>query len=117
MEDSPQTLPPTLPQSREEAQEVSPEVSIEKLVYGGKGRPRTPQGVVLVAGVLPGERASVQMEAQRRGVRRGRLLQLLATSQDRVAADCPYFARSGGCHYQHIRYERQLELKQEIFRE
>ena len=117
MEDSPQTLPPTLPQSREEAQEVSPEVSIEKLVYGGEGLARTPQGVVLVAGVLPGERVAVQMEPLRRGVRRGRLLQLLATSQDRIAADCPYFARCGGCHYQHIRYERQLELKQEILRE
>ncbi|MBI4464165.1 MAG: 23S rRNA (uracil(1939)-C(5))-methyltransferase RlmD [Acidobacteria bacterium] len=93
------------------------DISIEKLVYGGDGLARTSQGVLLVPGVMPGERATVQVEPLRRGVRRGRLVELLAASQDRVAADCPYFARCGGCHYQHIRYERQLELKQEILRE
>ena len=38
------------------------EVAIEKMVYGGDGLARTPQGVVLVAGVIPGERASVRLE-------------------------------------------------------
>ena len=93
------------------------DVSIEKMVYGGDGLARTPQGVVLIAGVIPGERASVRLEERRRGVRRGQVLELAETSPDRIAAGCPYFGRCGGCHYQHISYARQLELKQEILAE
>ena len=35
----------------------------------------------------------------------------------RQEAVCPYFQRCGGCHYQHISYERQLEYKTGILRE
>ena len=93
------------------------EVSIEKMVYGGDGLARTPEGVVLVAGVIPGERVSLHLEDRKKGVRRGRLLEVAAPSPDRVAADCPYFGRCGGCQHQHISYARQLALKQEILRE
>lgn len=93
------------------------EVTIEKMVYGGDGLARTPQGVVLVAGMIPGERGSVRLEERRKGVRRGQVLELAAASPDRTAPDCPYFGRCGGCQYQHISYPRQLELKQEILRE
>jgi 23S rRNA (uracil1939-C5)-methyltransferase len=92
-------------------------VSIEKMVYGGEGLARTDEGVLLVPLVLPGERASVQLQERQKGVRRGRLLEVLYASPDRVAAECPYFARCGGCHYQHIRYDKQLGLKKEILRE
>ena len=92
-------------------------VSIEKLVYGGEGLARTAEGVLLVPLVLPGEDATVQLEQRHKGVRRGRLLQVTEPCADRVPPECPYFARCGGCHYQHIRYERQLQLKQEIVRE
>lgn len=93
------------------------EVSVEKLVYGGYGLTRTPQGVVLVPGVVPGERINLGLEAKKKGVRRGRVLELSERSPDRVLADCPYFGRCGGCQYQHIVYPRQLAAKQEILRE
>ena len=92
-------------------------VSIEKMVYGGEGLARTAKGVLLVPLVLPGEGATVQMEQRHKGVSRGRLLQVAEASADRIPPECPYFARCGGCHYQHIRYERQLQLKEEIVRE
>jgi 23S rRNA (uracil1939-C5)-methyltransferase len=93
------------------------DVSIEKLVYGGEGLARTPEGVLLVPSVIPGERAQVLPEPLRRGVRRGQLVQVSEASADRVAAECPYFGRCGGCQHQHIAYARQLQLKQEILRE
>ena len=52
-----------------------------------------------------------------RGLRRGVVTQLIEASPDRVAARCPYFQQCGGCHYQHIPYERQLEFKAGILRE
>jgi 23S rRNA (uracil1939-C5)-methyltransferase len=93
------------------------EVSIEKMVYGGEGLARTADGVLLVPGLLPGERAWVEAEPPRRGVRRGQLLELIQSSPDRVVPECPYFGRCGGCQHQHISYARQLQLKQEILRE
>ena len=93
------------------------DASIEKLVYGGDGLTRTPQGVVLVSGVIPGERISLLLAERKKGVRRGQLLDLAERSPDRVLADCPYFGQCGGCQYQHIAYPRQVALKQEIFLE
>ena len=93
------------------------DASIEKLVYGGDGLTRTQQGVVLVSGVIPGERISLLLAERKKGVRRGQLLDLAETSPDRVLADCPYFGQCGGCQYQHIAYPRQVALKEGIFRE
>ena len=103
----------------EDGSQVSPtlNVSIEKIVYGGEGLARTPEGVLLVPLVLPGERVAVQLEERSKGVRRARLLEVAEPSADRAAPGCPYFARCGGCQYQHIHYQRQLQIKQEILSE
>jgi 23S rRNA (uracil1939-C5)-methyltransferase len=92
-------------------------VSIEKMVYGGEGLARTSEGVLLVPWVVPGERAAVRIEERHKGVRRASVLEVFEPSTDRIAPACPYFSRCGGCHYQHIRYERQLEIKRQILAE
>src|SRR5208282_3507699 len=51
------------------------------------------------------------------GFARGSVAQLIEASPDRIAARCPYFRQCGGCHYQHIPYERQLEFKAGILHE
>ena len=44
----------------------------------------------------------------------GTLVDLRSPSPVRVAAPCPVFGRCGGCQWQHIEYERQLEAKRDI---
>ncbi len=98
-------------------------LSIEKLIYGGDGLARTPPGVdgrsmaVFVPFVLPGERVDVEIRQEKPGFARALVAQLILASPDRVEARCPYFRQCGGCHYQHVPYERQLEFKAEILRE
>lgn len=93
------------------------EVRIEKLVYGGEGLGRLEGRVVLLPLVLPGERvAAVAVKEEPRLVR-ARLSQVLEPSPQRVAGECPYFTRCGGCHYQHAGYQDQLRYKAAILQE
>jgi 23S rRNA (uracil1939-C5)-methyltransferase len=98
-------------------------LSIEKLIYGGDGLARTPLAAdgrnmaVFVPFVLPGEKVEAEIRQGKAGFARASVSQLVEASADRVEARCPYFQRCGGCHYQHIPYERQLEFKAAILRE
>jgi len=99
------------------------ELSIEKLVYGGDGLSRLPADehgrgkTVFVPFVIPGERVEATVTESRPGFARARLNQILTPSPERVAPQCPYFGRCGGCQYQHIGYEAQVRFKAEILRE
>ncbi|HSZ62739.1 MAG TPA: 23S rRNA (uracil(1939)-C(5))-methyltransferase RlmD [Terriglobales bacterium] len=98
-------------------------LSIEKLIYGGDGLARTQAAAdgrsmaVFVPFVLPGEKIEAALRQEKPGFARGSITQVIEASPDRVDARCPYFGQCGGCHYQHIPYERQLEFKADILRE
>ena len=98
-------------------------LSIEKLIYGGDGLARTPADAdgrsmaVFVPFVLPGERVEAEIAQAKPGFARGAVAQWIEKSPERVASPCPYFQKCGGCQYQHISYERQLEFKAGILRE
>jgi 23S rRNA (uracil1939-C5)-methyltransferase len=72
---------------------------------------------VFVPFVLPGERVEAEIRREKPGFARGSITQVIEASPERVEARCPYFRQCGGCHYQHIPYERQLEFKAGILRE
>ena len=99
------------------------ELQIEKLVYGGDGLARLPADergrgkAVFLPFVVPGERVEATVTQSRSGFSRAQLNKLLEASTDRVAPDCPYFGRCGGCQYQHIDYAAQVRFKAEILRE
>ncbi len=87
---------------------------MEKLVYGGEGLGRLDGRVVFTPFVLPGERILAQARQEKPGLVRAQAVEVLAPAPERVAAPCPYFARCGGCHYQHAPYEYQLGVKRAI---
>jgi 23S rRNA (uracil1939-C5)-methyltransferase len=93
------------------------DVRIEKLVYGGDGLAHLDGQTVFVPLVLPGEVVTIAAASKKKKLLRGRLLQVTQSSPERVPAPCPYFARCGGCNYQHIAYDAQLRYKSEILRE
>ena len=93
------------------------ELKIEKLVYGGEGLGHQSGRTVFVPFVLPEEVVSIEPREQRKKFIRGRVAQIVAPSPLRIAAPCPHFGTCGGCNYQHIPYEQQLEYKADILRE
>jgi 23S rRNA (uracil1939-C5)-methyltransferase len=98
-------------------------LSIEKLIYGGDGLARTPLAAdgrsmaVSLPFVLPAERVEAEIRQEKPGFARGSVTRLIEASPDRIEARCPYFQRCGGCHYQHIPYDQQLQFKADILRE
>src|SRR5947208_7839076 len=92
-------------------------LTIEKLVYGGSGFARTDQGVVFVPRSAPGDVLEVEIVQKKKDYATARIIKILEPSPDRQEPDCPNYATAGCCHWQHIRYDRQVEYKEAIIRE
>ena len=92
------------------------ELTLDAIAHGGEAIGRHAGKVVFVPYAIPGERVAVEILEEKERWARGRLLRVLQPSPDRVEPPCPYFGQDlcGGCQWQHIAYERQAELKQEI---
>ncbi len=92
-------------------------VEIEKLVYGGSGLAHLEGSAIFVPFVLPDEVLDVSVSKGRAGTLLGQPRACLQPSEDRIEPPCPVFGQCGGCHYQHIPYERQCQFKEGILRE
>ncbi len=92
------------------------DILIDAMAHGGEGIGRHQGKAVFVPYTIPGERVRVEVVEEKERWARGRLVEVLAASPDRIEPPCPYFGpgQCGGCQWQHIRYERQAELKQAI---
>lgn len=94
------------------------DIQLEKPAYGGDAMGRLPDGrAVFIAFGLPGEKIRARLTADRKNFARGEILQILETSKDRIQHRCKHFGDCGGCHYQNLTYEKQLEIKTEILRD
>ncbi len=91
---------------------------LEKYTYGGDAMGRLADGrAVFVPFGLPGERVRVRLTEEKRGFARGELLEVLEASPHRIVPRCKHFGVCGGCHYQNLPYEEQLNAKTEILRD
>jgi 23S rRNA (uracil1939-C5)-methyltransferase len=68
---------------------------------------------VYVFGGIPGETVVAEVIRERRGYFAAEVVEVLKPSPHRVEPPCPYFGACTGCQFQHISYERQLEMKRE----
>lgn len=86
--------------------------SIEKLVPGGAGMARRPDGSVgFAAGALPGDRIVVQRLTQKKSYAEAKEFRVLEPSVERVRPACPSFERCGGCDWLHLADDAQLRHK------
>ncbi len=91
---------------------------IEKMVQGGEGMARLEDGrVCFVAGALPGELCKVRLSFQKKDFTKGRVVEVLEASPDRVKPLCPLYGKCGGCSLQHLASEKQAEYLEKVERE
>jgi 23S rRNA (uracil1939-C5)-methyltransferase len=86
------------------------ELSLTGLAYGGEAIGRDEDGrMVFVPFSLPGERVRVEIVEARKRWARARLLDVIEPAAQRIEPRCRHFTLCGGCHYQHMSYEDQLQ--------
>jgi 23S rRNA (uracil1939-C5)-methyltransferase len=88
------------------------ELELTGHAYGGEAFGRDESGrMTFVAFALPGETVRAETVDERKRWARARLTETLNTSSQRIDPRCPHFTQCGGCHYQHVAYDTQLEIK------
>ncbi|HZW04478.1 MAG TPA: class I SAM-dependent RNA methyltransferase [Anaerolineaceae bacterium] len=94
------------------------DVTVNGYAFGGETIGRLPDGrAVFVPFAIPGERVRVALVTEKRGFARARLVEVLDPSPQRISPRCRHFGVCGGCDYQHMPYETQLEAKRAVVRD
>ncbi|MGI8870921.1 MAG: class I SAM-dependent RNA methyltransferase [Mycobacteriales bacterium] len=95
------------------------ELAVDAVAAGGQCVARYDGRVVFVRHTLPGERVLALVTWDRGGSYcRADAVEILDAAPDRVEPPCPHAGpgRCGGCDWQHVRPERQRELKADLVR-
>jgi 23S rRNA (uracil1939-C5)-methyltransferase len=72
--------------------------------------------VTFVPGAVFGDRARVVVVRAKKRQRYGKIVRLEALSPFRVEPRCPHFGECGGCSFQNLAYDKQLEIKENYLR-
>jgi 23S rRNA (uracil1939-C5)-methyltransferase len=94
------------------ARDQEVELDVESLAYGGNGVARLDGFVVFVRRGLPGDRVRARVTKVKRGYAEATATEVLAPGPARVEPVCAHFPDCGGCRFQDLAYEVQLEQKQ-----
>ncbi len=93
------------------------EVTIERILPGGLGLAHAEGRTVMVALAAPGDRLRVRIDRVKGNVSFALIEEIITPSPNRVEPPCPYFGRCGGCDFQQLTYQRQLDAKVEIIKD
>ncbi len=93
-------------------------MTIEKVAYKAMGIAYVPtveeggKKVLFVPGGIPGETLEVRVVKKKKNFLEGRKLRIITPSPIAVKPECPYFGVCGGCKWQQVPYENQVEYKE-----
>lgn len=87
-------------------------ITVERMGYGSEAVGRLASGkAVFVEGGAPGDVAEVEVVEEKPAFARARIARILEPSPARVEPRCGAGEACGGCPWQHLSYEAQLEAK------
>jgi 23S rRNA (uracil1939-C5)-methyltransferase len=93
------------------------EARVEKVVYGGRGLAHLNNVAIFVANTVPGDMIIARIVRTKKNFAEARVLEVREASPHRVIPPCPYSDFCGGCAWQCIEYEKQLEYKHALVME
>ncbi len=90
------------------------EGTVEKIEFPNKGILHIDGERVVVKNAIPGQKIQCVITKRRKGKSEARTLEILAHSPaEKPEEACPHFGICGGCIYQSLPYEEQLNIKKE----
>ncbi|MFL5946274.1 MAG: 23S rRNA (uracil(1939)-C(5))-methyltransferase RlmD, partial [Gaiellaceae bacterium] len=87
------------------------ELTIDSLAYGGNGVARLNGFVVFVRRGLPGDTVRARVTKVQRRHAEALATEVLTPGPQRVDAPCAHYPACGGCRFQDLAYEAQIESK------
>ncbi len=93
------------------------QVEVERLLPGGVGLAHSEGLTLFVALAAPGDMVRVTIDRLTGKVGFASIVEIVKPSPVRIEPPCPYFGLCGGCDFQQLTYEAQLNAKVEIIRD
>jgi 23S rRNA (uracil1939-C5)-methyltransferase len=88
-------------------------ITIEAVAAEGKALARVNDFVVFVPFVIPGDVVDLQVTKKKHSYAEAEVVRMITPSKDRIVPFCPHFGVCGGCKWQMLPYELQLQAKQQ----
>lgn len=85
---------------------------IERVEFPNKGIVYVEGTRVIVKNGIPGQKIRFSVNKVRKGKCEGRILEVLEKSPQEQDSPCPHFTECGGCTYQNLPYDQQLQMKE-----
>ena len=90
------------------------QIEIIDISHSGSGVGKINGKVIFVPFTDVGEIVEVKNIKSNSKFDRGELEKVILSSKDRCEPFCPYFSKCGGCDFQFVSYERELEIKLQL---
>jgi 23S rRNA (uracil1939-C5)-methyltransferase len=92
---------------------VLDEVLVENYAAEGKSLARRDGKVIFIENVVPGDVVDIRLSKNKKDWAEGYPLHFRSYSSERVTPFCQHFGVCGGCQWQMLPYEKQLQYKQQ----
>ena len=88
-------------------------IAVTDYAAEGKALARHDGKVIFIAGAVPGDTADIMLTKNKKDWAEGRVLKITSPAPDRLIPFCNHFGICGGCKWQMLPYEKQLQYKQQ----
>lgn len=93
--------------------EILENILVETMAAEGKCIARVNGQVVFIQGCAPGDTVNIELTKIKSSFLEGRTVEIKSVSPHRSQPFCSHFGTCGGCSWQHINYQAQLQYKQQ----
>ena len=94
------------------------EIEIEKIVFGGEGLGRVDGFTVFVPMSVPGDILEIEIISVKKSYARGLITKIIKSGQDRIEDTSKVsFEDFDGCDFGMLKYDKQLEYKNQMLKE